>query len=157
MLLTEQAQRALLMLTRRADKASDLFTLNRVDRAKDEIVRLNSSSPAPFQVRSAWAHAGAVLRERRALVPSVQLGEVKPQDEPGSEEMAFTAVETRQWLDTTPSLSKPQRDLLQNLALGIEAEALAFQRGISLPRMREQISRTRQRARTAYKVEVATT
>ncbi|MFJ2805390.1 hypothetical protein [Kitasatospora sp. NPDC087271] len=152
--LTEQAQRALVLLTRRADNTGDLFTLDRVDRAKDEIIRLNSSSPAPFQLRSAMAHASAVLHERRKLVPSMRLSEVEPQDEPETEEMAFAAVDTYHWLQTTPSLAEPQRALLQNLAAGLEPDALASRRGIPLPRMREQISRARKLARTAYASEV---
>ncbi|WP_269857984.1 hypothetical protein [Streptomyces sp. RPT161] len=152
-MLTEQAQRALVLLTRHADKTGDQFVLDRVDRAKDEIIRLNSSSPAPFQVRSALAHAGAVLRQRRALVPSVQLSEVQPQDEPGKDDLSFAAIEIYEWLRTTPSLSTPQRHLLQELASGYQIEALASRRDVPLQRMRESISRVRKRARNAYAVE----
>ncbi|MFC8716144.1 hypothetical protein [Kitasatospora sp. NPDC057198] len=153
--LTEQAQHALMLLTRRADNTCDLFILDRVDRAKDEIIRLNSSSLAPFQVRSAMAHAGAVLQERRKLVPSMRLSELEPQEEPGVEEMSFATVDTCYWLQTTPSLTESQRALLLEMAAGLEPDALAARRGISLPRVREQISRARKLARTAYASEVA--
>ncbi|MFD4907529.1 hypothetical protein [Kitasatospora purpeofusca] len=152
--LTEQAQRALVLLTHRADNTGDLFTLDRVDRAKDEIIRLNSSSPAPFQLRSAMAHAVAVLQERRKLVPSMWLSELESQDEPGTEELTFAAVDTYHWLQTTRALTEPQRAVLQDLAAGLESDTLASRRRIALPRMREQISRARKLARTAYASEV---
>ncbi|WP_411076943.1 hypothetical protein [Streptomyces sp. cmx-10-25] len=155
MMLSEQAQRALILLDRRARTTGDLFVLDRVDRAKDEIIRLNSSAPVAFQVRSAWAHAGAVLRERQKLVPAMRLSDIAPQDEPGKDEVSFATVELREWLRTTPSLAKKQRQLLQDLATGREGDALATQLGIPLPRMREQISRARKRARSAYVIEVA--
>ncbi|MER6279768.1 hypothetical protein ABT202_26345 [Streptomyces sp900105245] len=155
-MLTEQAQRALILLDHRARKTGDLFALDRVDRAKDEIIRLNASAPAAFQVRSAWAHAGAVLRERKTLVPAVRLSDVAPQDEPGGEDVSFAAVELREWLRTTPSLAELQRQLLQNLATGMESDTLAPRLGVPLPRMRQQISRARKIARSAYAVEVAT-
>lgn len=155
MMLSEQAQRALILLDCRARNTGDLFVLDRVDRAKDEIIRLNSMAPVAFQVRSAWAHAGAVLRERQKLIPAMRLSDVASQDEPGAEDLSFAAVELREWLRTTPSLAEMQRQLLQNLATGMESHALATQLGIPLPRMREQISRARKLARSAYATEVA--
>jgi DNA-directed RNA polymerase specialized sigma24 family protein len=155
-MLTEQAQRALVLLTRRADKTGDHFVLDRLDRAKDEIIRLNSDSPAPYQVRSALAHAGQVLRQRRTLLPSIRLSDVEPHDEPGAEDPTFTTTDIYEWLRTTASLNEPQRTLLLDLAVGFEVEALAAQRQIPLRRMREQVSRARKHARAAYAIEVAT-
>ncbi|CAL9421080.1 hypothetical protein [Nocardiopsis dassonvillei] len=153
-MLTEQAQRALELLYLRAGETSNAFGLERLDRALDEVVRLNSDDPAPFQVRSAYAHAGALMRSRRDLAPTVSHAESGYHHEPGVPEHRFTIVDILQWVRTTPSLTTSQRNLLQDLAAGHEAADLATKHGIPTKRMSERVCRLRKHARTAYRAEV---
>ncbi|MFF9429395.1 hypothetical protein [Streptomyces sp. NPDC014746] len=155
-MLTEQAHSALLLLHRRASKSCDTFELERIDRALDEIVRLNSLDPAPFQIRSAMAHAGAVMCRRHELAPATALENLKPHQEPGYEDTGCKAVDLLAWLQTTPALSAKQRWLLQRLIEDEDPADLAATLSIPLFRMRERISRLRKRARTAYTQAVAT-
>ncbi len=68
-MLSSEAEFALIILQRRSAQARDIFEIERMDRALDEIVRNpGNTSPAPFQVRSALANASKVLKERRAIV-----------------------------------------------------------------------------------------
>lgn len=150
-MLTEQAQHALKLLYRRADKAGDAFDL---ERALDEVIRLNSSAPAAFQIRSALAHAGTVLRERRVLAPAIPLDETDSYREPGAPDDYFAVTDIRAWLDTTEALTASQRTLLQQLSADQDPSDLAAERRLSVAQMREQISRTRRRARIAYAAEV---
>ncbi|MFF3620347.1 hypothetical protein [Streptomyces sp. NPDC002467] len=149
-MLTKQARHALELLHGRAVKTADAFDLERIDRALDEVLRLNSNAPAAFQVRSALAHASTVLRERRALAPAVPLDETDSYREPGTLDEHFAVADIRAWLDTTETLTASQRTLLQQLSADPDPSDLAAERGLSVPRMREQISRTRRRARIAY-------
>ncbi|MFD6295660.1 hypothetical protein ACFWFU_12705 [Streptomyces sp. NPDC060235] len=153
-MLTEQAQHALKLLYRRADKTGDAFDLERIDRALDEIIRLNANAPAAFQIRSALAHAGTVLRERRALAPAIPLDETDSYREPGALDEHFGVTDIRAWLDTTEALTASQRSLLQQLSADRDPSDLAVERGLSIARMREQVSRARRRARIAYAAEV---
>lgn len=152
-MLTEQAQRALNLLYRRANRTHDAFTLERIDRALDEIVRLNSTAPAAFQVRSALAHAGAVLRERRVLAPAISLSATDSYGEPAALDDQFAVTDIRVWLQTTNALTASQRTLLHQLSVEPDPAELAAERDLTLPRMREQVSRARRRARTAYAAE----
>ncbi|MFI1884702.1 hypothetical protein [Streptomyces jumonjinensis] len=154
-MLTEQAQSAVLLLHRRASKSCDTFELERIDRALDEIVRLNSQDPAAFQIRSATAHASAVMRRRHELAPTTALQDLKPHQEPGDEETRCKAVDLLAWLQTTPALSSQQRNLLQRLIKDEDPADLAATWNIPPARMRERISRLRTRARTAYIQAVA--
>ncbi|MFD5756178.1 hypothetical protein [Streptomyces mirabilis] len=153
-MLTEQAQHALKLLYRRADKTGDAFELERIDRALDEVIRLNSNAPAAFQIRSALAHAGAVLRERRVLAPAIPLSATDSYREPGALDEQFAVADIRVWLDTTNALAASQRTLLQQLSVEQDPADLAVERGLSVARMREQVSRARRRARIAYAAEV---
>ncbi|QKW32550.1 hypothetical protein HUT17_05335 (plasmid) [Nocardiopsis flavescens] len=155
-MLTQQAQRALESLYLRAGKAGDSFELERIDRALDEVIRLNSSDPAPFQVRSAYAHAGTRMRHRRDLAPTVSHEELEPHREPGNPDHRFPIVDILQWVKTTPSLTAAQRTLLQDLGNGYEATDLAAAHGIPTKRMSERICRLRKHARAAYHAEVRT-
>lgn len=153
-MLTEQAQHALKTLYMRARKTSDNYELERIDRALDEIIRLNETSPVAFQIRSALAHAGQVLRERRALAPSDPLGDMEPHREPGEDDGRFAVVDITVWWQTTSSLAEGQRDLLSQLVAEEDTEVLAAAHGLVPARMRERISRVRRTARTAYALEV---
>ncbi|MGW2933543.1 hypothetical protein ACWDA7_17135 [Streptomyces sp. NPDC001156] len=153
-MLTEQAQHALKLLYRRAKNTGDAFNLERIDRALDEVIRLNSDAPAAHQVRSAWAHAGTVLRERRALAPVTPISETDSYREPGALDEEFAATDLRAWLQTTNALTASQRTVLRQLSADQDPSDLAAERGLSLPRMREQISRARRHARSAYAAEV---
>ncbi|MYS81055.1 hypothetical protein GTZ85_12755 [Streptomyces sp. SID5474] len=149
-MLTEQAQRALTLLQCRAKRHCEMYELERIDRASDEVIRLNGTSPAPFQVRSALAHSGTVLRERRALVPVTPLSEIRAHQEPSCLEDDFATVELREWLQTTPTFTHEERILVQMLTIDPDIAVLAAAFNISPCRMRERISRLRARARRAY-------
>lgn len=153
-MLSEQAQAALGILHRRASKTGDNFELERIDRALDEIVRLNGTAPAAFQVRSAMAHASKVLLDRRALAPSSSVEELELHRELGEPDGQFAVVDLAVWLQTTRALTETQRCLMYQLAIDEDAKALATAYGIALARLRERISRTRRVARTAYATEV---
>lgn len=149
-MLTEQAQCALLLLHRRANKCHDTFELERFDRALDEIVRLNSEEPAPFQTRSALAHASAVMCRRRELAPCTALEKLQPHQQPGKRDMRYAMVEVLDWLRKTPELTAEQRSLLLQVIEEDDLARLATCKGIPLPRVRERVSRARKQARTAY-------
>ncbi|MEU5858958.1 hypothetical protein [Nocardiopsis dassonvillei] len=153
-MLTKQAQRALELLYRRANKTTDAFELERIDRALDEVIRLNAQDPAPFQVRSAYAHAGALMRNRRDLAPTVSHEELAPHREPGTPDCRFPIVDILQWVRSTPSLTTDQRTLLQDLSNGYEVSDLAAAQGIPTKRMSERVCRLRKHARTAYHAQV---
>jgi hypothetical protein len=153
-MLTEQAQHALNLLYRRANKARDSFDLERIDRALDEVIRLNSDAPAAFQIRSAMAHAGDLLRQRRVIAPTTSLSATNSYCEPGAVDGQFAAADLMVWLQTTKALTSSQRSLLQQLSAEQDLAEMATERGVAMPRMREQISRARRRARTAYTAEV---
>ncbi|WP_280181757.1 hypothetical protein [Nocardia farcinica] len=153
-MISAQAQAALSTLHERAKKTSDNFELERIDRALDEIIRLNSVAPAAFQVRSAMAHASKVLLDRRALAPSSSVEEFESGREPGQPEGRFAVVDLAAWLQTTRSLTDAQRRLVHQLAADLDVEDLASVYGVMPARLRERISRTRKAARTAYAAEV---
>ncbi|MFE3455965.1 hypothetical protein ACFXKD_00355 [Nocardiopsis aegyptia] len=151
-MLTEQAQSAMNVLYGRISRASESFELERLERALDEIIRLNANRPAPFQIRSAYAHAGELMRHRRDLAPTVSHSEVH--HEPGTPDHGFALIDMQLWLDKTPSLTCSQRTLLQGLGAGQDASELAPVHGLNVKRMREHISRVRRCARGAYVSEV---
>lgn len=146
--LTGQAEAALIRLYEQAEHTSDNFTLERIDRALDEIVRLNSSNPPAWQVRSAMANASKVIlgRRRTVLSESLEALQVDIAVPIGGEDI----VELQTWLHGTPEVNAGQRNVLSLLADGYEAADLAALHRIPVPRAREQISRARRAARTAY-------
>jgi DNA-directed RNA polymerase specialized sigma24 family protein len=146
--LTGQAQAALIRLYDQAKHTTDNFILERIDRALDEIIRLNSADPPAWQVRSALANASKVITARRQIVASW------PTD--GDETSDATAgrqedvIELRSWLRSTPHVTEQQRRLLILLAEGHDAVDVAALLDIPILRAREQISRARRAARSAY-------
>ncbi|GIH28487.1 hypothetical protein Aph01nite_67970 [Acrocarpospora phusangensis] len=154
-MLTEQAHDALSALYARARKTSDNYELERIERALDEIIRLNDAAPAAFQIRSALAHAGQVLRERRGLASFAPLDDIEPHQEPGRCDVRFAVVDLTVWLQTTPALTEGQRHLMNQLLAEEDGTVLAATHGLVPARLRERISRIRRIARTAYASEVA--
>jgi DNA-binding CsgD family transcriptional regulator len=146
--MTGQAQAALIHLYERAQRATDSFTQERIDRALDEIVRVNSTDPPAWQVRSAMANASKVITARYETISRWSV-EAKEIDVPvsGSRE---DAINLRLWLHETARLTEGQRELVTQLADGHDAESIAALCHVSVLRAREQISRVRRNARTAY-------
>jgi hypothetical protein len=160
-MITEQAHDALVSMQRRARNTADSYSLDRIDRALDEISRnLGNDRPAPFQTRSAYANAGKVIASRRLIAPTVSLDRARD-DEPasaargiGADEDGYAVVELLDWLRTSPSLTPPLRRLIVDLSRGEDALSLASKYGVPVARIRERISRARAAARAAYLREV---
>jgi len=152
-MLTEQAHDALSALYARASKTNDNYELWRIERALDEVIRLNSADPVPFQMRSALAHAGQVLRGRRSLASVIPLDDIEPHREPGGCDVQFAVVDISVWLETTAALTKTQRHLMSQLISEEDVIVLAAAHGLVPARMRERISRLRRIARSAYAAE----
>jgi hypothetical protein len=146
--LTGQAQAALMRLYEQAKHTTDNFALERIDRALDEIIRLNSTDPPDRQVRSALANAYKVIRDRRQTVSSESL-EARQADVAslgGDEDV----IDLREWLRGTPHVTGRQRDVLTLLADDHDATDIAVFYNIPTSRAREQISRARRAARAAH-------
>jgi hypothetical protein len=150
--LSAQAQAALARLYTKAANTPDNFDLERIDRALDEILRLNSTDVPSRQVRSALANASKVILDRRKIVPLVSLDAVSVDvASPDGEE---AVVDLRAWLHGTRRITEQQRRLLMRLADGDSTDVLAGAHRVPLLRMRERVSRARQAARAAYAQEV---
>jgi DNA-binding CsgD family transcriptional regulator len=150
--MTGQAQVALLRLYGRAQRATESFAQERIDRALDEIVRINSSEPPTWQVRSAMANASKVITARYETISrwSVEAHEIDVAVSDSHEDV----VNLRLWLHGTARLTEGQRELVTLLAAGHDAESIAALYHISVPRAREQISRARRKARIAYYLDL---
>ena len=151
--LTWQAQAALLALHDKASRTTDTFQLDRIDRALDEIIRLNSTEPPPFQVRAAMAHASAVLRKRARIAPVVSLDSPCCPD-PGAPDPEIEVIHLREWLRGTRGISEAERQLLTLVADQDDSQAIAGEYSIAPARMQERISRARRAARTAYATDM---
>jgi DNA-binding CsgD family transcriptional regulator len=154
MMITEQTQAALLRLYALAGRAADVFELDRVDRALDEVLRLNSDQPAAFQVRSALANASKVLRHRRSLAVTTPLGEILPQYEPRACDDEVAQIDVLLWLQRSSALTNAQREVLQLLCSEQDSAGIAQIWGAAPGRVREHVSRARRAARSAYEHEV---
>jgi DNA-directed RNA polymerase specialized sigma24 family protein len=151
--LTGQAQAALIALETRACHTTSTFRLEQIDRALDEVLRLNGTQPTAFQVRSATANAAKVLRDRRRIAPVISLDD--PQlGEPGAQDSQIPVIDLRSWLRTTRGLTEGQRRLLTLMAEYDDADTVAAEYGAPSARIRERVSRARRAARTAYAREV---
>lgn len=151
---------AVIDLQQRALRSSDGFEIDRFERALDELLRNpKKTTPAAFQQRSALANAGKIAQARRLIAPTsaVDISDM------GGEHVgvslptidgAVDEMDIHLWLETTPSLNCEQRTLLRALASGEDANSLACRTGVSVQRMREQISRARRTGWTAYQREV---
>ncbi|OBK28870.1 hypothetical protein A5634_19720 [Mycobacterium asiaticum] len=151
-MFSSQAQSAYLTLQSMAMSAKDNYTLNRAERALDEILRNpGNAKPAGHQVRSAWANAGKVLDNRRRIVPQLSL------DTPGLQvaeaDGAYDTVDILDWLDHA-AVSASDRNVLRSLAGGADAEALADDAGVPVQRLRERISRARRVGHADYQSSV---
>lgn len=151
--LTGQTQAALIALQTRARRTTDNFRLEQIDRALDEIVRLNSTKPTASQIRSATANAAKVLRDRRRIVPVSSLDDPRL-GQPGGPDSQIPVIDLRSWLRTTRGLTEGQRRLLTLMAEHDDADAVAAEYGIASARARERVSRARRAARAAYAREV---
>lgn len=159
-MMSLEVQAAVRTLQQQAVSAHDVFDLDRIDRALDELTRNPHKTAEPqHQVRGALGNAGKVLVRRKKRLP---LGS---SDDPDLHESVrerafafieggFDAADLRQWLDTTPSLSTRERWILQALADGADAEMLSALLNLPLARVRERISRARRVASAAYNREV---
>ena len=149
-----EAQRAIVTLQNRALSTSEGYTIDVLDRALDEVVRnYGNDKPAPWQVRSALANAAKVVQFRRDIVTPTSFDDADSAPEFGFVDEAFALLAIRDWLDRSPSVSDEQRRVLLRLADGDDAAALANERRIPVPRMREKIARARAAARAAYAAE----
>jgi hypothetical protein len=146
--LTGQAEAALIRLYEQAKRTTDSFDMERIDRALDEVVRLNSSSPPEQQVRSAMANAYKVIRDRRRIVSLESIEAVQIDIAPTN--WAEEVIDLWEWLRGTPHVTTSQRNLLMLVTDDHEPADLAAHYRIPVARMREQISRARRAARTAY-------
>ena len=141
--MTGQAQAALTRLHEQARNTTDNFDLERIDRALDEIVRLNSPESYGRQVRSATANASKVILDRRDIAPCISL-DALPSDNQEA------VIDLRLWLRDTNGITEQQRRLLMLLADDYDADAIAAMYRIPASRIRERISRARKAARAAY-------
>lgn len=150
--LTGQAEAALMSLYEHEKRTADNFAKERIERALDEIVRLNRPAPPAQQVRSAMANASKVILSRRETVvaETLEARQVEVAAPVGDEDV----TDLKEWLRRTPGVTERQRTLLFRLADGHDAADLAAVYHIPADRIREQISRTRRAARTAYHHEV---
>jgi len=151
--LSGQAQTVLIVLQAKTSGTTDSFRLDQIDRALDEIIRLNSTNPAAFQVRSAMANASKVLRDRERIAPRISLDDSRSLQY-GAPDAQLAAIDLAAWLRDTRRLNDGQRRVLIQIAEVDDASALAAEYGIAPDRMRERISRARQAARVAYAAEV---
>lgn len=147
-MFSTEAQSAYLILQAQARNTHDDYTLERIDRALDEIVRnLSKTDPPEHQVRSALANAGKVMANRRRLAPVVSHEDLVTDVD--AREDGYDVVELRSWLETAP-LPSPARTLLVALAAGADAKDLAAQQDVPVQRIRERIARARKSARADY-------
>lgn len=159
-MISLEVQAAVTTLQQRAETAHDVFELERIDRALDELNRNPlKTTDDRRQVRSAMRNAGKVLARRKELLPlgstdDPRLYESVRERAMGCAEVGYDVVDLLQWLDTTPALTTRERWLLRALAGGADAEVLAEILGVPVARVRERIARARRTAVAAYSREV---
>jgi hypothetical protein len=162
-MFSESSLGAYLYLQKRAHRQHDSYTIERIDRALDEIVNNpGRTDPVPFQVRSSMANAAKVIKARRVIAPVIPLEAHDAHRSGGtsgdvasvSDASPYAVVETVAWLNGTRLVSPTQRALLLALVRGHDAATLAAASGVPVPRMRERIARARAAARRAYALEV---
>lgn len=162
-MISTSVQTAVAQLQQQALRSHDVYELDRLDRAIDELVRNpDKSSPPAFQRRSAMANASKILQHRRRACPVTSLDQPTANDAPSSFDLARTdgapdELDIRLWLETTPSMTAMQRDLLRALADGHDALSIARRSQTPVARVREQISRARSAGWAAYQREMLAT
>jgi hypothetical protein len=149
-MISHPVEGAIFALQKRALDTCDTYQLDRIDRALDELLRNPSddSTPAEYRVRSAMGHAYEALERRKLIAPSISLGGDHP--EHGAMDQGYPVIEIFEWLRAEPGIPQSQRAVLQALAHGGDAESLATQHELPLPRARERISRARKHARQLW-------
>lgn len=160
-MLSTQVQAGVRCLQARALTTADSYQLEVTDRALDELIRHpGSRHPAAFQIRSARANAAKVVRSRRTRYDQAVLCNSEPR--PGvhrPERLCLypdeAAVDVRDWLVRTTSLTDGQRRILSDLADGHDATTLSIRDHLPLNRVQERISRARRIGWAAYQQEVA--
>ncbi|MFF9567607.1 hypothetical protein [Streptomyces sp. NPDC014685] len=153
-MISHPVEAAIVALQRNALATFDVYQLDRIDRALDELLRNPSSeaTPAEYRARSAMGHAYEVLKRRKAITPLVSLEGAHTERGIGDRE--YPVVEILEWLRVEPRISQEQRTLLMALARGEDADSLAHREGLPVARMRERISRARKAARQLWKASV---
>jgi DNA-directed RNA polymerase specialized sigma24 family protein len=148
------------------DRGVRITTLERIDRARDELLRRPDREGDPEQlVSNAWGNAGKVIRNRITLLAGPRDGEVdeiaaeKRADriatlqqrfgERDDDSVATLALEIR---DVVARASLPQRDkrIMELLMLGMQSNEIAGTCGVPRPVAQVWISRARGRAHTAW-------
>lgn len=143
-------------LQKQALTSRDNYELDRIERALDELLRnpTDTDTPAQHRVRSARGHAYEVLERRRGLAPCVPLDQESA--DRGHPDSSYLIVDILVWLRGEPGLATGERHLLNDLARGHDAAAIAERDNVPLPRVRERISRARRRAKVLWQaVEAA--
>lgn len=167
-MISLETEAAVVILQQRADvmsATSDVFELDRIDRALDQLVaHPTDTKPPTFQVRDALANASKVLKERRARdvyrMDDATLHERHREEVELAHLRAMPPLATKEssdillWIASTPSLTDDERSLLFLLSQGEDAVTLAERTGTSVLRLREQIARARRVGRAAYDAEV---
>lgn len=165
-MLSQPVLAAVSDLQRRAIKAVDLFEIERIERALDEILRHpTSTKPASTQIYSSRGHASQSLTERRRILGGAIVALVVESDDKEEYdarvvravttiEPGFAEVEFEQWLATTTSVTDRDRSFLRALAVGEDAASLAAVHGSPATIMSQRLSRVRRRGRTAYHAEM---
>lgn len=159
-MINVSVQAAVVQLQQQALQSHDVYELDRLDRAIDELVRNpDKSTPPAFQRRSAMANANKILQYRKRTCPVTSLDEQTPDCAPSSSDLVQTdgapdELDIRLWLETTPSLTAMQRSLLRAFADGHDARSIAKWSRTPVARVREQISRARAAGWAAYQREM---
>jgi hypothetical protein len=150
--LTSESEAALVRLYKRARRAQDDYTQERVDRALDEIIRADKQGLPEHRVSSALSNASNAIREQREVIATERLEDLAEDvPVPGSE---YDVIDLMDWVHRSRGISHHHRDLLRLLADGWDADGMADLYGVSARRMRGEIIRARKCALVAYQQEV---
>lgn len=150
-MINQPVEAAVIALQKRALATRDLYELDRIDRALDELLRnpdeRASAASAISRVRSALGHAYETIESRRKIAPLIVLDDHTDRcsDDPG-----YRIAEIILWLRTEPTLATSDREILCHLADGEDAKSLAEWHGLPVARMRERISRARRNGRQIW-------
>lgn len=149
-MISQSVQAAVVALQQRALASRDLYELDRIERALDELLRNpgeRAVTTSASRARSALGHAYEAIERRRKIAPATVLDD---QTDPGFEDQNYRVAEIHLWLKSEPALSASDRTMLQDLAKGEDAASLAHRQGSSVARIRERISRARRHARQIW-------
>ncbi|MFF2142239.1 hypothetical protein [Kitasatospora sp. NPDC058190] len=150
MKISDEVVAAIDALQKQAMRTRDVYQLDRIERAIDELLRNpgDDKTPARHRVRSALAHAYELLERRKEIAPQ---GELCPERESvGYTEHGYHRIELLELIRVEPSFKDADRVILGYLVWGADAVTLAEKYSVAVPRMRERISRLRRDARKAW-------